>query len=125
LIEGSGANVRMSAKADAYSVLPGVNNGYTIAFENPFNQVITVQAITHTLPISITYRPGTAIGAGDPIITTIAGRQQLRWSLARPIGAVSIGTFKFGVAVNPSATLGTYTSTIAAHTSANVQEFSA
>jgi alpha-tubulin suppressor-like RCC1 family protein len=124
LIEGSGANVRLSAKADAYGVPPGVNNGYTIAFENPFNQSITVQALTHTLPISITYRPGTSSGGGDPAITTINGRQQLRWNLAQPIGAASSAQFKFGVAINPSATLGTYTSTIAARTSANAQDAS-
>ncbi|MBI5566349.1 MAG: hypothetical protein HY870_15730, partial [Chloroflexi bacterium] len=125
LIEGSSANVRLSAKADIYSVQSGVNNGYTLAFENPFNQAVTLQAVTHTLPISITYRPGTSSGgAGDPTITTINGRQQLRWNLAQPIGAVSVSTFKFGVAVNPSATIGTYTSTIAAHTSANVQDVS-
>jgi hypothetical protein len=95
----------------------------SIAFENPLNQAITLQALTHTLPISITYRSGTSSGgAGDPAIPTIAGRQQLRWSLAQPIGAVSVATFKFGVAVNPSATIGTYTSTIAVHTSANVQD---
>ncbi|HSD82935.1 MAG TPA: hypothetical protein VLG46_03705, partial [Anaerolineae bacterium] len=123
LIEGSGANVRLSAKADAYAVQPGANNNYTLQFENPFNQAITLQAITHTLPISITYRPGTSSGgAGDPAITIVNGRQQLRWSLAQPIGAASAGTFKFGVAVNPSATVGTYTSTIAARTSANTQD---
>jgi hypothetical protein len=123
LIEGSAANARISAKADVYAVLPGANNNYTIQFENPFNQAITVQAITHTLPISIMYRPGTSSGgAGDPTITTINGRQRLRWNLAQPIGAASIGTFKFGAAVNPSATIGTYTSTIVVHTSANVQD---
>jgi alpha-tubulin suppressor-like RCC1 family protein len=122
LIEGSGANVRMSAKSDAYAVLPGVNNDYAIAFENPFNQVITLQALTHTLPISIAYRPGSSSGGGDPIITTLNGRQQLRWNLAQPIGAASTGTFRFGVTVNPSATIGTYTSTIAARTSANAQD---
>jgi alpha-tubulin suppressor-like RCC1 family protein len=122
LIEGSGANVRVSARADAYAVAPGVNNDYSIRLENPFNQSITLQALTHTLPISITYRPGSTIGAGDPTITTINGRQQLRWSLAQPIGAANIGTFKFGVTVNPSATIGTYTSTIALHASANAQD---
>lgn len=122
LIEGSSANVRLSAKANAYAVPPGVNNDYTIQFENPFNQSITVQAITHTLPISITYRPGSTIGAGDPTITPINGRQQLRWNLAQAIGAASTAQFKFGVTINPSATIGTYTSTIAAHTSANTQD---
>jgi len=122
LIEGSGANVRMTAKADAYAVQPGMNNGYTIQFENPFNQSITLQALTHTLPISITYRPGTSSSGGDPTITTINGRQQLRWNLAQPIGAANTAQFKFGVTVNPSATIGTYTSTIAAHTSANTQD---
>ncbi|CAG0935804.1 hypothetical protein TFLX_04654 [Thermoflexales bacterium] len=123
LIEGSGANVRLSAKADAYAVEPGENNSYTIQFENPFNQAISLQALTHTLPISITYRPGTSSGgAGDPTITTINGRQQLRWGLAQPIGAASTAQFKFGVTVNPLATIGTYTSTIAAHTSANMQD---
>ena len=125
LIEGSSANVRLSAKADIYAVQPGGNNGYTIAFENPFNQAVMLQAVTHTLPISITYRPGTSSGgASDPTITTVNGRQQLRWSFTQPIGAVSVSTFKFGVAVNPSATIGTYTSTIAVHTSANVQDVS-
>ena len=74
LIEGSGANVRLTARADGYAVQPGANNDYTLRFENPFNQAITLQAFTHTLPISITYRPGSSPGgAGDPAITTING----------------------------------------------------
>ncbi len=123
LIEGSSATIGLQAKADNYGILPGAEVGYTIVMENPFTQSVTLQAITHTLPISFSYKPGSSpIGIGDPTITLSGTRQVLRWNPGTTINATSQTQFKFRAASHISTPIGTYTSTVAIHTSASASD---
>lgn len=123
LVEGSSLSIGLRAKADNYGIFPGAEVGYTIVMENPFTQSVTLQAITHTLPISFTYQPGSSpIGIGDPTITLSNNRQVLRWNPNTPINATSQAQFKFRATSNISTPIGTYTSTVAIRTSASASE---
>ncbi|MFN8596720.1 MAG: hypothetical protein U0559_11140 [Anaerolineae bacterium] len=123
LIEGSSLAIGLRAKSDQYAIYPGAEVGYTIAMENPYTQAVTLQALTHTLPISFTYKPGSSpFGIGDPTIAVINNRQVLRWSPGTTINATSQAQFKFRATANISTPIGTYTSTIAVRTNASAND---
>lgn len=123
LVEGSSLAIGLQAKADNYGIFPGAEVGYTIVMENPFTQSVTLQAITHTLPISFSYQPGSSpIGVGDPTITLSGTRQVLRWNPGTTINATSQSQFKFRATAHVSTPIGTYTSTVAVRTSAGAND---
>lgn len=123
LVEGSSLTIGLRAKSDPYAIYPGAEVGYTIVMENPYTQAVTLQALTHTLPISFSYKPGSSpSGIGDPTITVINNRQVLRWSPGTPINATSQAQFNFRATTNISVPTGTYTSTISLHTNAGAND---
>ena len=89
--------------ADAGSVAPGANDGYTIQVSNNNVSAVVLDSLTDTLPAGFSYRTGTTTGVTttDP---TVVG-QNLSWSgISVPAGG-SI-SLHFGVTV--SSTPGTY-----------------
>jgi uncharacterized repeat protein (TIGR01451 family) len=104
-----GGGVLVRKRADTPVVEAGVSARYTIQLTNLTTRTLTVQTITDTLPLSVTYLAGSTMGSlsSNPTTSTLdTNQQQLVWQSPLTIDATESLTLSFGVRISPTLTSG-------------------
>ncbi|MCL4835520.1 MAG: hypothetical protein KJZ86_23980 [Caldilineaceae bacterium] len=101
----------LQSKPDSPLGPKGGSNGYSLRLYNPSAQAITVNTLSATLPVSITYQPGSTSGvlSADPFDAPDGnGSRMLIWQGAFPVAAGGEATLHFNIGIGADMTGGVY-----------------